>query len=290
MGLEFAHRYGRCPILFTNHTRYDLYLEAYTKLPSQVTKLIMELTWSRLARKSDAIIIPADATRNILHKFGVLEPIQVIPNGIELSKFSSPRVSLTKKDLGLPDDAIVMIFVGRMSSEKNLRVLLNEFYVANQINRRLHLLLIGDGPNFRMLKTVVQKMNLANNIQLIGEVDNDQLPAYLAASDFFVTASTSEVHSLTLLEAIAAGLPVVAISSPGTDTVVGDGKTGLLADDKPNELADKMIVMAANRSIRTQYAKNASIASKKYDIRLTISRSLSLYEELLADKRLGIRN
>ena len=71
---------------------------------------------------------------------------------------------------------------------------------------------------------------------------------------------------------------------------MGDGKTGLLADDKPNELADKMIVMAANRSIRTQYAKNASIASKKYDIRLTISRSLSLYEELLADKRLGIRN
>jgi len=245
----------------------------------------MHFVWPRLARNSDVLIVPADNTRKILQDYGVSKPIRVIPNGIELSKFSSPSKVLNKEDLGLPEDAILMIFVGRMSSEKNIYFLLNEFSVASQIDRRLHLLLVGSGPLLKNLSNTIHRLGLENKIQMVGEIDNSRVPAYLNAADFFVTASTTEVHPLTLLEAMASGLPVVALSSPGTDAVVSHGITGLLAKDQSFDLADKMIIMAENASFRCVMAHNASLASKYYDIRHTISRSLSLYEEMLAEKR-----
>ncbi len=282
MGLELAYRYGRCPIIFTNHTRYDLYIKAYANMPGAATRLIMDFAWPRLTRYSDAVVVPAEATRNILRNHGVEDPIRVIPNGIELSKFSSPKRVLKKRDLGLSREAILMIYVGRMSSEKNLPSLLTEFSFASKIIRRLHLALVGSGPMMNKLRQNIQRLGLNDHVHLLGEVNNDHLPAYLAAADYFVTASTSEAHPLSLIEAMASGLPIVAISSPGTMEIVTDGLTGFLAEERSHDLADKMIILAANSSLRSEYSNNSFIASKNYDIRLTISRTMSLYQELLA--------
>jgi glycosyltransferase involved in cell wall biosynthesis len=283
MGLEFAHRYGQCPIVFTNHTRYDLYLKAYAKIPSAAAKHIMGFVWPKLTQYCDTVVVPAASTGTILRNFGVEGPIRVIPNGIELPKFISPLRILKKSDLGLSEDSILVINVGRISSEKNISFLLTEFSFANRINRRLHLALVGNGPMTNQIRQSVQRLGLGDNVHLIGEVKNDHLPAYLAAADFFATASTSEVHPLTLIEAMASSLPIVAVSSPGTTEIVSDELTGLLAEERAHDLADKMIILAANSSLRAKFSNNSFVASKNYDIRLTISRSLSLYEELLAN-------
>ena len=287
MGLEFAHRYGRCPIVFTNHTRYDLYIKAYAKIPDSATNIIMDFVWPKLTRYCDTVVVPAEATRNIIRNFGVEEPIRVIPNGIELPQFYSPKKVLKKSDLGLSEDSILMIYVGRISAEKNISFLLTEFSFATRINRRLHLALVGSGPMTNQIRQSVQRLGLGDKVHLIGEVNNDQLPAYLAAADFFVTASTSEVHPLTLIEAMASSLPIVAVSSPGTTEIVSDDLTGLLAEERTHDLADKMIILAANSALRAKFSHNSFVASNNYDIRLTISRSLSLYEGLLANSPLG---
>ena len=94
------------------------------------------------------------------------------------------------------------------------------------------MLLIGDGPERDNLQDRVKHMGLENKVVFTGMLPYDQVPGYLAMADAFVTASVTEVHPLSVIEAMAAGLPVLGIQSPGVGDTVQDGETGLLAAEE----------------------------------------------------------
>ena len=139
-----------------------------------------------------------------------------------MERFRTPQCLVTRQTLGLPDEAVVAIYVGRMSGEKNLEQLIAFYRHISDEEKRSHLLLVGGGPDIEIYRALVQSLNLAERVTITGPVDYAQLPDYLALSDFFVTASVSEVHPLTLIEASAAGLPALSsatASTPRTTTV-----------------------------------------------------------------------
>ncbi len=238
MSMEMAHRYGRCPIVYTNHTRYDLYTGNYIPLPQTAADAIMRQIWPDLTDNCDVIVTPSASVRNVMINFGVRRPIEVIENGVEVKKFWNPPNPHHRSEYSVPETGRLLVYLGRLAQEKNLDILLEQFKLAADI-----------------------------------------VPNVLAAADAFVTASVSEVHPLTIIEAMAAGLPIAAVRSPGIEDTVTPGHTGFLAGE-PAGLAAAIVGLLSNHERLQEMSQAAREESKRYDITRTVEKTLALYERL----------
>lgn len=279
MSVEMAHRYGRCPIVYTNHTRYDLYTGAYTALPQPAADAIMRQIWPEFTDYCDVVITPSASVRDVMRDFGVRQPIRVIPNGINLEPFAHPTAPCSRSSLGIPEEAILLAYTGRLAAEKNLSQLLEQFALAREIVPALHLMLIGGGPAKDELKERAKRLGVADAVHLAGSVPYTEVGNLLAAADLFATASITEVHPLTVIEAMAAGLPVAAVSSPGIVDTVEHGRTGFLSS-RPAGLGAAIATLAADPARRQEMGEASRAVSARYDIKETVAQTLELYEEL----------
>jgi 1,2-diacylglycerol 3-alpha-glucosyltransferase len=283
MSVEMAHRYARCPIVYTNHTRYDLYTGAYTPLPQPAADAIMRQLWPEFAGLADTVIAPSGSVRQLLLDFGVREPIVVIENGIELEPFLRPRRPRAKADFGLPDDAFLLVYIGRLSSEKNVLGLLEQVARACQVVPELHLAILGKGPQEAELREKVTALALEACVHFMGVVPFDEVGDWLAAADAFVTASVSEVHPLTVIEAMAAGKPIAAVQSPGISDCVESGVTGFTPTEGEG-LDSAIVALAANPARARAMGEAARAASRRFDIGRTVGLTVELYASLLATR------
>ena len=279
-GVDIAHRYACCPIVLTNHTRLDLYTGSFIPLPQQAADVLMRQIWPEYTDMAEVVISPSEGVRNVLLEFGVRRPIEVIPNGVDLEPFMNPPQPRSKADLGMPESAVLMTYVGRLVDEKNVAVLLEQFTVAAEMLPDLHLCLVGAGPGEDDTKQLASTLSSADRIHFTGAVPYLEISNILAAADFFVTASVTEVHPLTVIEAMAAGLPIAATCSPGIIDTVTNNVTGLLATDPDRGLAAAMTGLATSPELRMKMGEAAKIASEPYDIRFTVANTVELYERL----------
>jgi glycosyltransferase involved in cell wall biosynthesis len=280
-GVDLAHRYARCPIVLTNHTRFDLYTGSYFPLPQQAADALMRQIWPEYTDMAEVVIAPSESVCQVLTEFGVRRPIEVIPNGVDLQPFLQPSRPYSKKDLGLPDTAVVMIYMGRLSEEKNLATLFKQFSIAASMLPDVHLCVVGKGPAEGDLKVLAREMDCAERIHFMGAISYPDVPNILAAADLFSTASVTEVHPLTVIEAMASGLPVAATRSPGLIDSIDNGVAGLLADNPEQGLAAAMVGLATSPELRQKMGSAARIASQAYDISQTVANTVKLYERLL---------
>lgn len=280
MSVELAYRYGQCPIIYTNHSRYDLYTGVFTPLPQQAADAIMRQIWPELTDLCDVVIAPSTSIREVMETFGVRRPIEVIENGVDLRPFHHPPRPLQRAEVGLPASGPVLIFVGRLAEEKNIPTLLHQFAIAHESFPSASLLIVGDGPQREELQQQTRDLGLAAAVRFVGPIPYAAMPNYLAAADIFVTASVSEVHPLTVIEAMAAGLPVVAVAAPGIVETVTPDVTGVLTHYADGGLAVGMVSLMTDVEKRQQMGRNAREASQRYDICRTVQRTLDLYDEV----------
>jgi glycosyltransferase involved in cell wall biosynthesis len=219
----------------------------------------------------------------VLRSFGVDAPIEVIPNGIELEPYQNNPTPLERESLGIDETNVVLIYAGRMGPEKNLPCLLRSFAGIAQAYRQAHLVMVGDGPELEDLKNRVSLAGLNDQIHFTGRVDYEKIPQYLALADLFVTTSVTEVHPLTVIEAMASGLPVVGIDSPGVGDLVVDGVTGCLATNDLAAYTAKLGWMIQADSERLKMGQAAQQESQKYAIQKTVQNYLQLYQKLAAE-------
>jgi glycosyltransferase involved in cell wall biosynthesis len=284
MSVEMAHRYARCPIVYTNHTRYDLYTGAYTPLPQPAADAIMRQVWPEFTDLADIVIAPSESVRRLMIDFGVRCPTVVIENGIELAAFLNPQRPHNRSELGLAGDVPLFIYVGRLSSEKNLVLLLKQLAIAREINPEIHLAIIGKGSQEVELRQQAQALDLEEHVHFVGVVPYDDVPNWLAAADVFVTASTSEVHPLTVIEAMASGLPIIGVASPGIIDSVASGSTGFITRTAEGGLAAAMVALSQDRPRARSMGEAARRASLRFDIDRTVGLTLELYAELLVSR------
>jgi len=284
MSVELAHRYASCPIVYTNHTRYDLYTGTYSQLPQPAADALMRRIWPEFTDFADVVITPSESVKQVMLDFGVRRPIEVIENGVDLRPFQFPSNPLTKTQLDIPEESVVLVYVGRLSVEKNLPRLLEQFAIAQDIVPHLYLLLIGGGPIEDDLPHLARKLKVEERVRFIGPVGYEAVANYLAAADIFITASETEVHPLTVIEAMAAGLPIIAPASPGIVDTVTSGGSGLLTNHIKGGLAAAVTGLAMNLDLRLAMAANAREASLRCDIEKTARLTLALYEQLCIER------
>ncbi len=280
LALRYARPWGT-PILFTNHTRYDLYMRAYLPLlPEAFSQAALRTYLPRFCREIDLTIAPSRGVQEMLRSLGVDAPIVVIPNGVDLRRFEPLPEPWPRANLGWGPGHVVLVYVGRLAPEKNLPFVLRAFRGVHEVYPTTRLLLIGDGPERENLQEQVRLMHLEQAVHFTGLVPYEQVPRYLRLADLFVTASISEVHPLSVIEAMAAGLPVVGVRGPGVGEVVEHGVNGLLVEQDIAAFASAVGRLVAEPETRARFGAAARTAARQYDVRHTAGLLLEQYQRL----------
>ena len=270
------------PIVFTNHTRYDLYAHAYLPmLPESVGETAMRAFLPSFCRRIDLVIAPSEGLAEVLRRFGVDAKIQVIPNGVNLEPFQHPIEPFDRTLLGIDPEAVILIYVGRLGPEKNLPFLLRSFAGTAKAQPNIHLVIIGDGPERDNLEDRAAQSGIGHQIHFTGLVPYQNVPNYLSMADAFVTASVTEVHPLTVIEALARGLPVLGINSPGISDSITDGVNGFLCEEDLASFTAKMMRLVSDHQLRINMGKNAKKMAGMYDIQRIVNLTLEQYTQLV---------
>ena len=285
LALRYCHGYNT-PIIFTNHTRYDLYAQAYMPfIPAGLSRFYVSRTLARFCAACDLVIAPSAGLKKVLRSFGVQSDIEVIPNGVDLTPHRSVQGSRHRSEFGLLGSDLLLIYLGRIGPEKNLDFLLRAFALAQSRVSNLKLLVVGGGPRLAWARAEVKGRGLESVARVAGPVSYADVPEVLALADIFATASTTEVHPLSLIEALASGLPAIGIASPGIEDTIVNGQNGFLCSYNEHEFADRIVRLSADAELRHRMAQEARCSAERYDVRRTVAATLKHYERLIEQRR-----
>lgn len=284
LALHYCRPY-QIPIVFTNHTRYDLYAQAYLPLlPGEISEGLLQAYMPSFCEAVNLVVSPSPGMEKILRELDVESHIEIVPNGVELDRFFQAE-PLSREDYGFAEDDILLIYTGRLGPEKNLDFLLLSFAGILQAVENVRLLLVGDGPLKAELQNLAKDLRITKEIQFAGLIPYEKMPGFLAMCDAFVTASVTEVHPLSVIEAMGAGLPVMGIHSPGVGDSVEDGKTGFLSTKNLPAFTAKLTRLCLQNELRQKMGQAARNVSKKFDIELTTQMMVAHYEKLASGPR-----
>ncbi|MCL6590708.1 MAG: glycosyltransferase family 4 protein [Firmicutes bacterium] len=280
LGVKVAWQ-KKIPVVFTFHTQYEQYAH-YVPLPQWVVKFFTKHLVSKFCGTVDEIIIPAESAKQILQDYGINNRVRVIPNPIDLSQFQNRNGGVIRKRYGLKGEKL-LITIGRVAPEKNLPFLLEMYqYIQRQTAPdTTRLMIVGAGPELDSLQERAEKLGIAAQVIFTGLVDPAEIPNYLAAADIFVMASHSEVKPLAQLEAMAAGLPIVAVSAPGAVDTVIHGENGFLVKEDLMEFSLAVLEIISNPEKQLQFQKAAQKTAANYS-HIKIARDYgNLYDDLI---------
>jgi 1,2-diacylglycerol 3-alpha-glucosyltransferase len=282
IGLRICRPRG-IPLVFTNHTRYDLYAHAYLPiLPYMISETMLQAYLPAFCRACNLVIAPSAGMRDVLIRLGVDADVKVVPNGVDLKPFIGKQQVVDREKYGFEQDDVILLYVGRLGPEKNLPFLLRSFAGTAKAYEKVRLMFVGDGPERDNLQDRVKTMGIQKKVVFTGMVPYENLPGYLQMADAFVTASVTEVHPLSIIEALAAGLPVLGIHSPGVGDTVQDGLTGYLSTEDLAMFTAQMVRLASQADIREEMSVHARKAAEQYSIERTSQMMLELYEKTIA--------
>lgn len=276
VGLAAARRLG-VPVCLTVHTQYDVYLRQYAGLASVALRPLLLRSLRRFCDACDLVLAPTEQVRRRLREFGVRARVEVLPGGIPVEHFRSGDRAVLRQRFGVGADARVLVYVGRLSAEKNLWLLLDAFRAVATRDPGVHLILVGDGP----LRGEVERLSggeLRGRLHLTGALSYEDLPDALAAGDLFAFPSRSETQGLAVVEAMAAGLPVVAAHSPELEEVVGDA--GILVPDDPGAFAEAVHRVLHEPGLGRDLAARARARSERYALPAVTEHLLAYYRGL----------
>lgn len=270
------------PVVFTYHTRYELYGHYVAQDSPALQRLVLSLALG-YCDLCDAIVAPSESIAIFLEEHGVAVPTTVIPTGIETSRFDHGDDRRIRRELGIEPDVFVVGHVGRLAREKNLDYLASAVSLFLHDHHEAHFLIAGEGDMREPMRARFARAGLDGRVHMPGAVEGERLSGTYAAMDVFAFSSHSETQGLVLAEAMTAGVPVVALDAPGAREIVVDASNGrLLPADAPPALFASAVEWVATRPAveRRSLSYAARRTAAAYARPATASRTVSLYETL----------
>lgn len=278
---QLALRWGRlssAPVVYTAHTQYEQYLH-YAPMPGGVGRAVVRQHVASFARRVNRVLAPGRAMRDMLHEYGFAGEIELFPNPVDLAAFQAADGREFRARHHLPQDVPLIVYLGRLAPEKNLKVMLHAFEQARASRPEARLLVVGDGPSLAELRAQSRE-----GVTFTGPVPYAQVPGALAAADVFLTASTSEVLPMSMIEALAAGTPLVAAHSPAALDLIEEGVNGTVREAVAGSLAEGLLsVLHPERLPAMQQAARQSAA--QYDLTTRSAALEQVYQEVRAGRK-----
>ena len=272
------------PVVFTHHTLYEEYVH-YVPFPSKrMESFVMEMS-THYANLCDAVIAPSESIAKLIRGRGVEAPVTVIPTGIDVAAFAGGDGQRFRRAVGISADSFVVGTVGRLAEEKNLDYLCRSVGAFLKDRPDAVFLVVGAGPSAGKMKRIFTEHGLGDRLVLAGKRSGSDLYDAYGAMDLFAFSSFSETQGLVLAEAMAAGLPVVALDASGVREVLRDGKNGFMlpAAAKEDEFAGALAKIAADEGVRAGLRKEARLTADHFSRETCSAKALALYEDLVRE-------
>lgn len=273
------------PLVFTHHTFYERYTH-YVPGDSPALKRFTVALSTGYANLADYVFAPSESVAGELQKRGVVRPVAVIPTGIDYGRFMNGNGLSCRTDAGISAKDFVIGFVSRIAPEKNIVFLSRAVTAFLKKQARAHFFLIGSGPSQGRVRQIFEEEGVRNRLHVFGTLAGQDLIDAYHAMDVFAFASQTETQGLVLAEAMAAGIPVVAIDAPGVREVVDDFSNGRLL--KPGDLEGFSRALgwiaAASGYVREELERNARRKAGQYTKELCSKRALEIYASLVRKK------
>ncbi len=278
VGLKVARALGK-PVLATYHTLFEEYLQHYAPfLPAGWLRRQARAFSRRQCNALDAVVVPSTAMQARLAGYGVTTPMSVLPTGIPLGNFADGDGAAFRRAHDIPLERPVALFVGRVAHEKNIGFLLEALVRARRVCPEALLLITGEGPAMADLRRQAGELGVHDSVRFLGYLDRAQaLRDCYAAADVFVFASRTETQGLVLLEAMASGLPVIALSAMGTTDILGPGRGCLVAPDDPVAFGDLLGRFFSRREDWPALAEEAVAYAREWSDLAMAERLARLY-------------
>jgi 1,2-diacylglycerol 3-alpha-glucosyltransferase len=280
-GVRFARRAG-LPCVATYHTFFEEYLHHY--LPILPRRLGGYLARSFTRSQCDdvrALIAPSEPMRAVLLEYGVTTPIHVLPTGLPADRFRAGDGGAFRARAGLPTDARLITYIGRVAHEKNIGFLVEMFArVLQQLPKAL-LVIAGEGPARAGLQQQVANAGLAAHVHFAGYLDRDTalLDCY-AAADVFAFASRTETQGLVLLEAMAQGTPVVSTAELGTRSILVPGSGALVVPEEREAFAAAVVRVLSEPQLHQALSQCGRVYARTWSSTSMAQRLAELYGTL----------
>lgn len=269
------------PLVFTYHTMWEHYLH-YAPADSPAMQRFVKRMAVEYCNLCDQVIAPCESIAEILRERGVETPIAAIPTGIDAERFQHGDRQAGRAQLGLPDDAFVAGYIGRLGPEKNLGFVAQALVALCQAREHAQAVIVGNGEAVPEIQRVFDEAGLSDRLHLPGILKDEALVNAYHALDAFVFASKSETQGLVLAEAMAAGRPVVALDAPGAREIVRDGENGRLLENEQVAAFREALLQLADQPADEREALQTAArqTSADYTSGRCAERVLALYERL----------
>ena len=280
-GLRLARARG-IPCVATYHTHFEEYLFHYVRfLPKSALRLAARALARRQCNALDAVVVPSQPMAATLRDYGVAKPLHVIPTGLPESQFLRGDGQRFRETWDIAPERKVALFVGRAAFEKNIAFLLEMTALARRQRPNLMLVIAGEGPALPALRRQAAALGIEDHVRFVGYLPRDgALRDCYAAANVFTFASHTETQGLVLLEAMAIGLPVLAIPALGAAEIIKPGRGAIAAAETPEGFAEQLVGLL-NRPTRLLIMADEAIAfAHEWNAASQGARLAALYRRL----------
>lgn len=288
-GIVVAKRFNK-PLVGTYHT-FAASEEMFKIMgikKGRGTRVLKRLMWeytNLFYNRCNAVMAPTDEMAAILKRNGVNRRLVVLHEGLNLSQFkilTSKEKEKVKASFGITGKKVA-VFTGRISREKNLTLMIHAFARVAPRVPEAHLLMIGDGPAKEELMRTAERLGIADRVTFTGFMARVDLirSGILGSCNLFLCTSKFETFGLSALEAIASGLPVVAVESQGVSELI-DGN-GLISSDQEKDIAENVIKILTNPEMEKRFSEKSLVVRERYAIEKVTRELVDFYEETIAD-------
>lgn len=278
--MKYAKKNG-LPFVYTFHTLFSEYLYL-VPVPKKISAGLLNKFIIKFCNDCSAIIVPNKKTSEYLAGLGVNSRMEIIPSGTDILLSQKASDIVARKDLGVAEDKKLLIYVGRLSKEKNVPFLLKMLLHVLKKRKDVVLALIAGGPLEVDLKKLAGTLGIEKNVVFAGPKNYPDVLNYYKCGDVFVFSSKTETQGLVIAEAKSCGLPVVAVNAGGICESIVDEEDGFLVEEDASLFADKILFLLNNDTARKEMSiKALANASRDFSLENVAKKMETLYNSLL---------
>lgn len=283
------------PLVHTYHTMYEDYIETITrgyfnrsskKLIEYITKFFCDKTCSEL-------IVPTKKTYDLFkEKYKYDRNVYIVPTGIEVERFyreqyKAADINALRNKYGLKKSDFVLLYLGRIGKEKNIEYIMDVQKELNAKDKKIKLVLVGDGPDLKDLEKQVADYKLEGSVIFTGKVPYDEVPLYYNMANAFITASHFETQGLTVIEAMASSLPAICIDDESFTPTVINGLNGFIFKTK-EECVEDILSLVHDKKLQEDLARGARSSAEMNSSKHFAEKVLDVYKIAIDKKSSGL--
>ncbi|MCR4562520.1 MAG: glycosyltransferase [Bacilli bacterium] len=277
-------------VVYTYHTMYEDYTHYATrgKIFDRAAKTIVRWYVRFKAKTSDEFITPSAKIKEYMRNIGVDQYLNVIPTGIDFSKYKKGnlnpnKIADLKRKYGITDKTFVLLSLGRLAKEKSVDLCIKgaSLFIAKHPEVDFKFMVVGAGPALKELEEYAESLGVSKNVVFTGSVDPIETPYYYQLGNAFISASITETQGLTFMEAMASDIPVLARYDDNLLGTINDGKNGFFFLDE-RDLVNKLeTVMNLTPNQRSAIISNAEKTLEPYSLERFYQSAMEVYRRAI---------